>query len=578
MAAVLARVQKEVGPEAKIGSAQRVRSGGVMGFFQREKFEVIVEIPDASELAEMQAEAAATAAESTTPEVEVVAGESAENIDWLLALAEEVNREEKQADAELIDEVEDIEAFVENKIEEVPVVEKPVVEPIAETPVVETVATPVASAPVAEEAVVEPAVIEPVSTETVAEEVVEEPGEVEPVVEVIAEPVVAVEAPAETLPEPAAAAAAAEVAEPVEVIAAEPVIEEVETPAVFESTIEKLIEETRTPEESQEIVTLGEENEQEESIISTEKESFAEVLSRVAFQADMKSEPEAQEREVITPEFSINESPIETETEKEPVIDMSTVVTTPETTYDEHPWADGERSNFLDVKPVNTVPATAAPPFRTRATDHPLATLGLPAPFIPTTSDFSSLEKALTVSLERLPQPPDVRPSKGSVIAVVGELVEALDLAESLARKWGRPVEEVVLASQLYKGRSQSDVLRNVRSAEDARRSWSRRNRPTVVAIDAYPGSHDTQWAEHILTALEPIATYGVADATRKSEDIAAWASQLGGVDCLAVNHVDETVSPASILGTGIPIERIDGRKATPAYWAMLLAERLTAA
>ncbi len=84
-------------------------------------------------------------------------------------------------------------------------------------------------------------------------------------------------------------------------------------------------------------------------------------------------------------------------------------------------------------------------------------------------------------------------------------------------------------------------------------------------------------WASHILTALEPIATYGTVDATRKAEDVAAWADALGGIDCLAVNRIDETVSPASVLAAGIPIEQIDGRPATSGYWAMLLTERLTA-
>ena len=78
-----------------------------------------------------------------------------------------------------------------------------------------------------------------------------------------------------------------------------------------------------------------------------------------------------------------------------------------------------------------------------------------------------------------------------------------------------------------------------------------------------------------MLTALEPIATYGVADATRKADDIKAWSDALGGVDCLAINNIEETVSPAAVLSTGIPVDRVDGRRVTPAYWALMLTERL---
>ena len=54
MAAVLAKVQKEIGPNATISSAQKVRSGGMGGFFAREKFEVIVEVPEAGDAAVAQ--------------------------------------------------------------------------------------------------------------------------------------------------------------------------------------------------------------------------------------------------------------------------------------------------------------------------------------------------------------------------------------------------------------------------------------------------------------------------------------------------------------------------------------------
>jgi hypothetical protein len=216
---------------------------------------------------------------------------------------------------------------------------------------------------------------------------------------------------------------------------------------------------------------------------------------------------------------------------------------------------------------------------RTRITDHPLAQLGLPAPYIPTQPDIVDLRATLTETLaERLPKTPIIRPSRGSIIVVVGARDEAQRIAADLAREFGRPKEEIVLASQHVKGSAASKVLGTVESAEDAQRSWSRRQRPTFVAIDAGVGVRDTSWAEHVLTALEPIATFGVLEATRKAEDIAAWADALGGIDCLAITNIEETVSPAAVLQTGIPVERIDGRKATPEYWALLLTERLPAA
>ena len=187
------------------------------------------------------------------------------------------------------------------------------------------------------------------------------------------------------------------------------------------------------------------------------------------------------------------------------------------------------------------------------------------------------MHSALVQALGDLPKAPEIRPAKGSVIAVAGERTEAIALAEELCERWGQPAEHIVLASQTFRGKGPSTVVRTVRSAQDSKRSWSRRPHATIVALDAHPSAGDATWAQHVLGALEPIATYGVADATRKAEDISAWAKALGGIDALVVNHMDDTVSPAAILATDIPVDRIDGRKASPAYWAMLLIDRLNA-
>jgi len=45
---LLERVRTEVGPEARIVAANRIRQGGVAGFFAREGFEVVVDIDSAA--------------------------------------------------------------------------------------------------------------------------------------------------------------------------------------------------------------------------------------------------------------------------------------------------------------------------------------------------------------------------------------------------------------------------------------------------------------------------------------------------------------------------------------------------
>jgi hypothetical protein len=371
-----------------------------------------------------------------------------------------------------------------------------------------------------------------------------------------------------------------------------------------------------------------------EQTVSTESGAFADVLSRMAFQADMRDVPRSGPSATLAPsspedavvqdedEYVVDEDDeaeevyFVEEEQEEPVIPerpafldeplpkpapapkpvakkpapapepTTSVARTPEPlppVAQPLPPAPLSRSTAAAAVQLAAREAAGAPAMRTRITDHPLASLGLPAPYIP--ADVFDSESVLDLRTrlvdtltERLPRTPVVRPSRGSIIAVVGQRDEAQKIALDIAREFGRPKEEIALASQHAKGKLSDGVITSVENAEDAQRSWSRRKRITIITIEARPGSLDTAWAEHVLTALEPIATFGVVEATRKAEDIASWADALGGVDCLAINNIEETVSPASVLQTGIPIERIDGRKATPEFWALLLTERLPAA
>ena len=46
--ALLERAHAEGGPDARIVRAEKIRHGGVLGFFAKERFEVALEIPEPS--------------------------------------------------------------------------------------------------------------------------------------------------------------------------------------------------------------------------------------------------------------------------------------------------------------------------------------------------------------------------------------------------------------------------------------------------------------------------------------------------------------------------------------------------
>ena len=184
----------------------------------------------------------------------------------------------------------------------------------------------------------------------------------------------------------------------------------------------------------------------------------------------------------------------------------------------------------------------------------------------------------LAERLRTLPAAPPLPHAAGAVLAVAGDAERALGLARDLALELDLDPGDVLLATP---DGTTSLVpawlhLANRDNAGERRRSWWRRERLTLVAIDA-PFGLPTAWGRRMLDAIEPNLTWGVVDATWKPEDVERWSDGLGGVDSLAVQNLRATVSPAAILNTDVPVARLDGAVATPTVWSTLLAERLAA-
>ena len=217
------------------------------------------------------------------------------------------------------------------------------------------------------------------------------------------------------------------------------------------------------------------------------------------------------------------------------------------------------------------MPAPSAPGITPLPQADPrLLALGLPIDLTPSTAVTGDLRTALCQRLAQLPPPPVLPRTTGVVIAIVGIGTAPIALARRLADELDIDPAHVLLATP----EAMSDVS-HPEEAEAFRRSCRRRAEPTIVACSIGSGRAQLGWAHRILDRLEPTITWAVVDASVKAEDIGHRIALLGGVDVIAMTGVADTISPASILGLGIPIGRIGSNPATPAVWADLLMERL---
>ncbi|MDQ2650672.1 MAG: hypothetical protein M3Z03_14135 [Actinomycetota bacterium] len=236
------------------------------------------------------------------------------------------------------------------------------------------------------------------------------------------------------------------------------------------------------------------------------------------------------------------------------------------------------------IAPSELLPARSPSPVRRSAPvaiesfdRRRLSRIGLPdtlATSVAATTGDATM--ALLHLFDRLPRPDALPQAQGSVIAVLGNRQAAVEIAERFAQQLGTNPSDVLVATRT--GRAKLDDDRRIDSVDTAlerRRSWRRRRRPTVVAIESAVGRKHTSWAANLLEALEPTQVWGVVEATRKAEDIRDWAVQVGGLDALAVLGLDDTASPATVLSVGVPVGLLDGEEATPLRWTSIVTARL---
>jgi hypothetical protein len=200
-----------------------------------------------------------------------------------------------------------------------------------------------------------------------------------------------------------------------------------------------------------------------------------------------------------------------------------------------------------------------------------LELVGVPDELLPHGVGATSLEDAFA----SLPGSRDLPRSRGSLIAIVAPPATAARLAAILADELGIAPEELTrVLPRRTRGARDGSFVTTPEEARDLAPGW-RRDRIALVTVPcARPA--DASFARAMLYALAPSMVLASASATAKTEDIAATCAALGGVDALCLGDLDATLTPASALGSGTPVARLDGVAADGAAWAAV-AERALA-
>jgi hypothetical protein len=217
----------------------------------------------------------------------------------------------------------------------------------------------------------------------------------------------------------------------------------------------------------------------------------------------------------------------------------------------------------------------AGRPARQSGLPRKLQSLGVPADiaFRATAPDMYNAVVEAFAALPMAEAPPD---GPGETLLVIGESTHAMDVARIVADMLRLDGSDV-----LFAGRNAAaagiDPRRRITGPHDARQRAKRLRRsdaPSVVAVEA--ALDESDWAASIVEGIRPAAVWVVIDASRKTSDVAHHLQGLRRVDAIALRATLSSGDPASALSLRLPVALLDGRPPTPHAWAAMLCERLS--
>ncbi len=235
------------------------------------------------------------------------------------------------------------------------------------------------------------------------------------------------------------------------------------------------------------------------------------------------------------------------------------------------------------IAPVSPVAvATAAPvatPSPAAETDQVVSNLmsvGMPENMARQITGSDTYAGVLSVLAAR-PAAPGIPDGPGEILVLAGDINLSVPIARGLLEQIGVPENHLLLAAQSTAGTGlhSSRLISTPEAAETRAEKLHSAEEPWVVVLEAPVGGTDPLWINEMCDAIGATALWAVVDATRKTADTGRHLRTLGEVESLVVHGVELTADPASVLGLDLPIYSLDGKSATPHAWAAMLCARI---
>ncbi|GGK82888.1 hypothetical protein [Mangrovihabitans endophyticus] len=226
-------------------------------------------------------------------------------------------------------------------------------------------------------------------------------------------------------------------------------------------------------------------------------------------------------------------------------------------------------------------PAAQVPALRPTPSDSVITNLisvGMPETMAEQITGGDTYAAVLTAMAAR-PAAPGIPDGPGEVLVLAGELSHAVPMAKQLLAQAGLDQNRLLLAGPSASGTGlhSSRIMHTPEAAAARAEKLQASDKPWIVLMDTPVGATNPVAINDMCDALGATALWAVVDATRKTNDTARHLRMLGEVEALVVHGIELTSDPATVLGLDLPIFSMDGKPATPHAWAALLCARIAA-
>ena len=235
------------------------------------------------------------------------------------------------------------------------------------------------------------------------------------------------------------------------------------------------------------------------------------------------------------------------------------------------------------VSPTSAVPNLTPVPAPPRIADNEpvvrnLMSVGMPEAMARKITGGDTYAGVLSVLAAR-PSAPGIPDGPGEILVLAGDVNLGVPIAKQLLDQIGVGENHLLLAapSTAGTGLHSSRLISTPEVAESRVEKLHSADQSWIVVLDAPVGGTDPLWVNDMCDAIGATAVWSIVDATRKTADTARHLRTLGEVEALVVHGVELTADPASVLGLDLPIYSLDGKPATPHAWAAMLCARIAA-